>query len=440
MNPEGTKSRVVGPWLQAVLFAALIVPILLVLIIPGRTTGLWLALWFSTLLLFNLIVIWLIVRERSAAPETPAGDGEIHPRIIGQEETPSLINDLMSVESAIEENGVKVFRGELREPAERVYEKLKHTVEPDAVPLVQQDPQLPAAIVLVPKQLEERAVDRPIRLWLHWLLFALTFLTTTWAGALQQGVNLIHQPEQFAIGLPYSIGLLAILGFHELGHYFTARHYGMKVTPPFFIPVPFALGTFGAFIAMRSPAENRASLFDVAVAGPLAGLVLAIPALLVGLQSSTVVHLAANAEQMDLGAGGIGSSILFSWIARLALGNSLGSDVMIQLSPLAFAGYLGLLVTALNLAPIGQLDGGHITRAMFGTRVGTLISRVSMWSLILVAVFFRRNLILWAIIVFFIARRGIPPQNDLTPISGPRILVGVLSFVILALMLIPMPR
>jgi Zn-dependent protease len=117
--------------------------------------------------------------------------------------------------------------------------------------------------------------------WLHWLLFVATIATTTWAGALPAGVNLLQQPERFAVGLPYSLGFLLILGAHEMGHYLTARRYGIQVTPPFFVPVPFALGTFGAFIKIKSITPNRRSLFDVAVAGPLSGLVFAIPALLI---------------------------------------------------------------------------------------------------------------------------------------------------------------
>src|SRR5579859_4291589 len=113
------------------------------------------------------------------------------------------------------------------------------------------------------------------------------------------------------VGLPYSLGLLTILGVHELGHFFAARHHGMDVTPPYFIPVPFALGTFGAFIKMRSPAEDRRSLFDVAVAGPLAGLVIAIPALLIGLHSSVVVPGAFEPYQGPLSDTSPGSSILY---------------------------------------------------------------------------------------------------------------------------------
>jgi membrane-associated protease RseP (regulator of RpoE activity) len=189
------------------------------------------------------------------------------------------------------------------------------------------------------------------------LLLFLTFLTTTFAGAAHQGVNLLRQPEQFAVGLPYSLGLLAILGFHEMGHYVVARWHGMNVTPPYFIPVPFALGTFGAFIQMRTPPESRKALLDVAVAGPLAGLVVAIPALYFGLKDSAIVP-ARTVE--TLVASPAEASILMSFVTQAALGDALQAGEALQLNPLAFAGWLGLLVTALNLIPVGKLDGGHI--------------------------------------------------------------------------------
>lgn len=275
---------------------------------------------------------------------------------------------------------------------------------------------------------------------MHWLLFILTIVTTTWAGAAHQGINIFTQPEHFTVGLPYSLGLLAILGVHEMGHYFAARHHGIDVTPPFFIPVPFALGTFGAFIKMRSPSQDRIALFDVAVAGPLAGLVIAIPALLIGLHTSTVLSPETEPLGHMFGGTSVGSSLLFAALAKLSLGDALQAGHIIRLSPLAFAGWLGLLITALNLMPIGQLDGGHIARAMFGTRTGTSISRVAMWTLFLLALFVWPGLMMWTIIVFFIAGRGTPPLNDVTPISSGRRWLGYGTFAILAAIVVPLPH
>jgi len=225
---------------------------------------------------------------------------------------------------------------------------------------------------------------------------------------------------------------------HELGHYFVARLHGMNVTPPFFVPVPFALGTFGAFIQMRSPAENRRMLFDVAVAGPLAGLVVAVPALFIGLRSSEVLSAADVAP--GLIAGSLPhASILFTLLAKLSIGAELSDDAVVQLSPLAFAGWLGLFITGLNLLPIGQLDGGHIARAMFGSRVGGSISGIAMWSLLLLGLFVWPGLLTWALIVFFIAGRGTPPLNDITPLTPGRFWLGWFAFVILVIVLAPIP-
>jgi membrane-associated protease RseP (regulator of RpoE activity) len=217
-----------------------------------------------------------------------------------------------------------------------------------------------------------------------------------------------------------------------------ARRHGIKVTPPYFIPVPFALGTFGAFIQMRSPTENRRSLFDVAVAGPLAGLVVAIPALLIGLRSSTVIP--GDAASGMMAGTSVGSSVLFALLAKLSLGPALEYGHVLQLSAMAFAGWLGLFVTALNLLPIGQLDGGHMATAMFGRRVGGTIGTVAMWTLLLLAIFVWPGLTMWAILVFFIAGTSAMPLNDVTPITAKQQWVGYGTFAILGLILAPLPH
>jgi membrane-associated protease RseP (regulator of RpoE activity) len=306
--------------------------------------------------------------------------------------------------------------------------------------MVQEDEELGATIILLPHRTEEGAAERDARPWVPWLLFALTVVTTTWAGAAHQGIDILREPSRFTAGLPYSLGLLAILGVHELGHYFTARYHKMRVTPPYFIPVPFALGTFGAFIQMRSPTESRRALFDVAVAGPLAGLVVAIPALFVGLRSSTVLMGGVGSDTSIMGGTSVGSSVLFALLAKLSLGDSLEYGHILRLSPLAFAGWLGLFITALNLLPIGQLDGGHISHALFGRRLGDKIGSVALWTLLLLAVFVWPGLMMWAVIVFFIAGRSVPPLNDLTPLPRNRRWLGYAVFVILGLILAPLPH
>ncbi len=295
------------------------------------------------------------------------------------------------------------------------------------------------SLALLPIRLE-RAEQAPRR-WLHALLFLATLATTTWAGALHQGVNLLQEPGRFAAGLPYALGLMLILGAHEMGHFFAARHHGMNVSLPYFIPVPFGLGTFGAFISLRSPAPSRRALFDMAVAGPLAGLIFAVPALLIGLPLSQVVpEGAVSATSMHGGGVNIGSSLLLATLAKVGLGEQLVGHAL-QLHPLAFAGWLGLIVTALNLLPIGQLDGGHIADAMFGQRASAMISTAAMFALFGLGLFVWSGLLFWAFIVFFIAgRKGLPPLNDLTPLAPPRLALGWFAMAILAAILVPVPH
>jgi Zn-dependent protease len=434
MNGHQSAPRHRNGWWQILLLFVLLLPLILLFTTPRFRSSNELMVVFTLILIANLVLLWLATRRRRQAPT--AAVPPIIPRMLECSEIPPVIHDILDVKEAAAEDDVLIFRGQLRENSEAAFEHLKHEFAGRATPLLQQDPVYGHAIYLGPDIARPVAEERPVRPLLHWALFALTLLTTCAAGAMQEGADVWHDPRSLAIGLPYACALLAILGFHELGHYYTARHYNIRVTPPFFIPVPFALGTFGAFIKMQSAPEDRRSLFDVAVAGPFAGLVLAIPALIIGLKHSTIIPSGSAGDQMSMGFAS--SSILFMMLAKFSIGSQLlNGDLM--LSPLAFAGLLGLLVTALNLLPIGQLDGGHIARAMFGTRAGTWISQLFMFGLFLAA-FFNPQYLFWALIVFFIARRVAPPMNDVTRISAGRMWLGILAFVVLALILLPMPE
>ena len=408
-------------------------PIMLVFLAPGRAAPIS-PMWFWLVL---LLCVWgmIAMHGHDAAPADAPG-----PRMLPEPEQPAAVREIMRVDIAVQQpDGTQIFRGPLKGSADAAHSRLRAALGRDAVPLLQQDEAGSASVVLVPAPAERAALERPIRPWVHWLLFVLTIGTTTWAGAAHQGVDAISEPSRILEGLPYSLTLMAILGVHELGHYFMARRHGIRVTPPYFIPVPMALGTFGVFFQKPSPTENRRALFDVAVAGPLAGLAVAVPALLIGLQTSTIVPGDPTAEPM-MGGTSVGSSLLLALLAKLSVGPVLEYGHVLQLSPLAFAGWLGLMVTALNLLPIGQLDGGHIAYAMAGHRVGTVISTVAMWSLLLLAVFVWPGLTMWAILIFFIAGTAVPPLNDVTPISPGRRALGAAAFVILLLILMPLPH
>jgi Zn-dependent protease len=424
-----------NPLLAFLFIVALLLPWLIFLFRPGGTIT-WHSLFWLALLMC-LLLMWVV----SAAQRRLAAGPDFGPRMLNEAEQPEVVRQVMDVRIAIKENGVQLYRGPLRDSASASFEKLSRALPKGFVPLIQEDEQLGAKIILIPKPAEEDFSRKPVRPWLHWLLFCLTVITTTWTGASYQGVDLAQEPGRFAVGLPYCIGILLILGVHELGHFFMARRHAMDVTPPYFIPVPFGLGTFGAFIQMRSPPVNRKALFDVAVAGPLAGLAMAVPALLLGLQFSSIAagRDGRLTDTFQQGAT-VGSSILFTVLAKLSFGDAAQYGALVQLSPLAFAGWLGLFITALNLLPVGQLDGGHITRAMFGSRVGQTISSVAMWSLFLLALFVWPGLMMWVVIVFLIAGRGTPPLNDVTPLDAGRMVVGYIAMLILILILAPMPH
>lgn len=333
-----------------------------------------------------------------------------------------------------------VIEGRLLGDPDQAYRKMKNRFEQSGLkPLLQEDDASRTILMFAPIDSQpEKATDRfP---WLNLGLFVATLATTTLAGAAHQGVNLWIDPEKFAVGLPYALALMLILGVHELGHYIAARLHRMKVTLPYFIPVPFALGTFGAFIQIKSFTENRRALFDVGVAGPLAGLAIAIPALWIGLQFSTIVMDSAEVSIMQGGAS-VGSSMLFALIAKLALGEAITEGHQLIFHPLAFAGWLGLLITALNLLPIGQLDGGHIAHALFGRKKGDAIGTVALFSLFLLGIFVWSGFLMWAIIVFFIAgTKSAPPLNDVSSLDSRRVAIGALTFILLFLILMPVPH
>ena len=429
-KPKESTKRDSG--IQLLLILAILLPLIVLFLLPGggmMQGGMF--FWMGLLLCFWLLSLLFGTTE--------ASEPEVTTRHLSTEEQPLVVKEVMDVRFAEEDTGVRVFRGRLREPATAVYAKLKHTLGAESTPLLQGDEQFGAAILLVPAPVE-RAVVQHARPWVNGLLFVLTVATTTWAGAAHQGIDLLYEPGRFVAGLPYALSLMSILLVHELAHYFMARHHRIRVTLPYFIPVPFALGTFGAFIKMRSPAENRRALFDVAIAGPLAGLVIAIPALWIGLRSSVIVAVTEPVAGMMHGGTSVSSSVLLAVLAKLSLGTVLLDGHVLQLSPLAFAGWLGLMVTALNLLPIGQLDGGHIAHAMFGRRAGDTIGSVAMWTLLLLGLFVWPGLLTWALIVFFMAGRAAPPLDDLTPLSASRRGLGYAAFTILALILTPLPH
>lgn len=269
--------------------------------------------------------------------------------------------------------------------------------------------------------------------WINLWLFLATCVSTVWAGS--GTLNPFADPERLFIGAQFAVTLLSILGIHEFGHYFTARYYRASVSLPYFIPAPppFIFGTLGAIIKMRSPARDRNSLFDIAVAGPLAGLVVAIPALMLGLSWSRVVAIPPGAALV------FGDSLLMQFLVYLSFGPiPSGMDVLIH--PVGLAGWVGLFVTALNLFPVGQLDGGRIAYALFGVHHRKVSIATFVALLALGVVTQSMNWIVWAGLLFFlIGFHHSPPLNDVTPLSAGRRVVGVACLVLLVLLIPPVP-
>ncbi|MBD2018793.1 site-2 protease family protein, partial [Leptolyngbya sp. FACHB-36] len=273
-------------------------------------------------------------------------------------------------------------------------------------------------------------------------LLAVTFFTTTlaWLELMDKPVQ--FSPANLALGLPYSLALMSILGLHELGHYLTARRYQIQATLPYFIPVIpmslFPFGTFGAFIQIRSPIPNRRSLFDVGLSGPLSGFIVALPLLLWGLAHSSIVPLPPKPQAFNFQALDPSFSLLLTLLSKLVLGTGLTAETAINLHPVAVASCLGLVVTAFNLMPVGQLDGGHIVHAMFGQRTGAAIGQVARLLLLLLS-FAQPHLLLWAILLFLMPASDEPALNDVTELDNRRDLWGLLALAVLLLIILPTP-
>ena len=273
------------------------------------------------------------------------------------------------------------------------------------------------------------------------VMLAITVFTTIFAGTLEWGgfENLpdkeLFAPMTILMGtLTFALPLMAILGVHELSHYFAARRRKVAASLPFFIPSIPPLGTFGAFISLRDPIPNKKTLLEIGVAGPLAGFLLTIP---IGILGLILTNDAARLAPVNIPPGGglgIVFPLMYSWLEYLV---PLNGDFMIH--PTAFAAWVGFLVTALNLLPVGQLDGGHVARALLGSNAKYLS-----WATIAVLVGLGLSglylgWLLFAVIILFLGVRHPPPLNDMTKLDLKRKALGVATFVVLIIAFVPIP-
>ena len=271
-------------------------------------------------------------------------------------------------------------------------------------------------------------------------LFIATIFTTLWAGAYQPyslGKRgpvdfLIDSPASLWSGIPFAATLLIILVTHECGHYVLSRIHKVPASLPLFIPgIPYFVGTFGAIIRLRGPIMNRRALFDIGVAGPLAGFIVAVVALIIGLNLSTVVDRAATHGSQ------LGEPLLLQFIAWLVVG-SIPPEADIVLHPIGFAAWFGLFVTSLNLIPIGQLDGGYVAYALWGKRQRTM-AFIMIPILIVLGYVGWPGWWLWAFMAGLWGF-GHPPVRDIhVPLGRERIVVGWIALAVFVLTFAPVP-
>lgn len=333
------------------------------------------------------------------------------------------------------------FNGHLVINSEAAYEQLDQALKPlNMFPIFRQAGGYHVVIVL-----EGRVSPRPRTWWPNLLLFIATFFSVLLIGhniALNEiaGLDLAHAEEIAANGWaelwrgwPYATAILLILGAHELGHYFAARRHNLAVTLPYFIPMPFLslFGTFGAFIQLREPIRNRKVLMDVGAAGPLAGFVFAFPILLIGLSMSQV----GPVPEQGLYEG---DSILYALAKIITFGEFLPSNgVDVFVGQLAWAGWTGLLVSALNLIPVGQLDGGHILYALLGHHARKLY--YPLMATLALLVFVSNVWLMWLLLLMFFGHLYATPLDMITPLDRRRQWVGVAALVLFVLSFVPAP-
>jgi membrane-associated protease RseP (regulator of RpoE activity) len=330
-----------------------------------------------------------------------------------------------------------MFIGQLVSDAESVYGALRSRFRRlGYTPILRREGN--ADIVVAQRGLLPAARFNP---WVNAALLLATIFTTLFAGAAFARVNPLPALQAVLLqgdlsglasvlvaGAPFAGTLLFILGVHEMGHYVAARLHGVQVTLPYFIPVPFGLGTFGAFIQMKSPVENRKALFDVGLAGPLAGFLVAVPLMIFGLLQSEIVPRTPQ--------GQIGASLLVRWLVDFVVPHA--ANQAVALSPIAVAAWFGLLVTGFNLLPMGQLDGGHIAYAVLG-RAARPVAYAAFAGLIFLGFTTWAGWLTWAFFAMLTGLGHAQPLNDITPLDGGRRLLGLLTLGLFFLLITPRP-
>ncbi len=337
------------------------------------------------------------------------------------------------------------FSGALLLDSEAAYDQLDADLTPlDAFAVFRQNGN--AHVVHV---FSGRAAPEARSPWVNIALFIVTFLSVLIVGtemAISEiaGMGASAREVQALVanfwgelwrGLPYAIAILLILGAHELGHYFAGRRHKLAVTLPYFIPMPFnAIGTFGAFIQLRQAMRNRKVLLDVGLAGPLMGLVFAIPIVIIGLATSPVRPITPGIVE--------GNSFLYALVKTILFGEFLPNGAFdVYVNQLAWAGWTGLLITGLNLIPIGQLDGGHVLYALIGERARRLYLplMVAMGALVLFTISISPVWVVWLFLLIFFGRVYAVPLDNITPLDPARRRWALLGLFMFVVTFVPLP-
>jgi membrane-associated protease RseP (regulator of RpoE activity) len=359
------------------------------------------------------------------------------------------------------------YRGQLlAEDSAAAYDQLTDALRPyGLMPLFRKEDGGGQLIYLVPALATPKASNSRTNI----ILLILTFFSVIWAGMTyadpQKLAGAASTSETLWLaflygGIPFAVSMLSILLAHEFGHYLVGRYHKAAVSLPYFIPLPVIgmFGTMGAFINMKAPPKNKRILLDIAIAGPLAGLVVAIPVLLLGLSMSSLgtventsggfiegnslLYLLAKfvifGKWLPAPIDFAGMSPILYWLRYFFTGHPLplgGVDVLI--SPVAFAGWAGLLVTALNLIPAGQLDGGHMLYVLFGKRLRLALPAILL--LLGILGIFWSGWWLWMVILYFFGRAYAEPLDQITELDPPRRALAALGIIIFFLVFIPIP-
>jgi len=371
---------------------------------------------------------------------------------------PALLGLVEPQRVELRPNGAVAVRGKLLADPEAVYQPLRERCERLGFTPFLLDRDDGVEVLAVPGISEHR----PLRWGLNLALFVATVFTVLLTGAVsavstqlvaagltpeqaaaQVYGRIVQQPLLLLTGLPFAATLLGILGAHEMGHFVVSRRRGAPASLPYFIPLPpgFSFtGTLGAVIVQREPFENRRVLLEVAIAGPLAGLVVAIPLLFYGLATSPVGLPPTDGVYFQEG-----NSLLYAAAKYLVFGEWLpagGRDV--QLNDIAFGAWIGLLVTMLNLLPVGQLDGGHVAYALLGRRAeylayATLVLFLVLGLLGVFGIYGSSSWLVWVILIGLMGPRHPPPLNDVLRLKPVHIALGILGLVLFVVLFMPSP-